>query len=142
MTHDEAETCRYLHTADELRLVVRVLESMNAINETDELGLEGSLDLFWADTIMGRIVWDHTAEEWVYLPTAKGEKPEEENDDAALTELETLQTVLDVLPRLWMDGHVTKEQDGEWWLFDSRGEGVVGGGSFHELCINIKAANL
>lgn len=57
--------------------------------------------------------------------------------DAALTELETLQTVLDVLPRLWQEGHVTKEQDGEWWLFDSRGEGVVGGGSFHELCINI-----
>jgi len=89
MSHDEAEkrmpthetTCRYLHTADELRLVVRVLESMNAINETDELGLEGSLDLFWTDTIMGRIVWDHTAEEWVYLPTARGEKPEEENDD-------------------------------------------------------------
>jgi len=74
-------TCRYQHTDDELRSVLRILEAMNAINETDELALEGSIDLFWADTIMGRIVWDHIAELWVYLPTARGEKPERENVD-------------------------------------------------------------
>jgi len=73
-THEA--TCRYQHTADELRLVVRALETMNTISGADELALEGSLDLFWAGTIMGRIARDDLGEQWVYLPTARGEKPE------------------------------------------------------------------
>jgi len=73
-THEA--TCRYQHTVDELRLVVRALETMNTISGTDELALKGSLDLFWVDTIMGRIAWDDLGEHWVYLPTARGEKPE------------------------------------------------------------------
>ena len=91
MTHEEAEkgmpafeaTCRYHHISEELRYVVDVLDAMNALstraaNETSELSLDGCLDVFWADTVMGRIVWDHVAGQWVYLPTTRGEKPEEE----------------------------------------------------------------
>ena len=79
-------TCRYQHTAGELRLVANALDVMNALstraaNETSELSLDGCLDVFWVDTIMGRVVWDHVAAQWVYLPTTRGEKPEQENDD-------------------------------------------------------------
>ena len=76
-------TCRYHHISEELRYVVDVLDAMNALstraaNETSELSLDGCLDVFWADTVMGRIVWDHVATQWVYLPTTRGEKPEQE----------------------------------------------------------------
>lgn len=50
--------------------------------------------------------------------------------------------VLDLLPRLWETGHVTKEQDGQWWLFDKTGEGVIAGSSFRDLCLNIVLAGI
>ena len=45
--------------------------------------------------------------------------------------------VFDSLPRLWESGHVTKEQDGKWWLFRGDGEGLISGETFRDLCINI-----
>ena len=50
--------------------------------------------------------------------------------------------VFDTLQRLWCDGYVTKEQDGEWWLFRKDGEGIVSGGDFRGLCVNIVLAGL
>lgn len=50
--------------------------------------------------------------------------------------------IFDVLPRLWATGHKTKEQDGEWWLFDGGGEGIVSGRDFRGLCVNIILAGI
>lgn len=50
--------------------------------------------------------------------------------------------VFDILPRLWASGHVTKEQDGEWWLFRDDGEGLISGKDFRGLCVNIVLAGI
>ena len=54
-----------------------------------------------------------------------------------LVDRDSLMPILDILPRLWSTGHTTVEQDGKWWLFDSRGEGLTFGTDFRDLCINI-----
>lgn len=50
--------------------------------------------------------------------------------------------IFDVLPRLWAAGYKTKEQDGEWWLFRSDGEGICSGRDFRGLCVNIILAGI
>jgi hypothetical protein len=53
-----------------------------------------------------------------------------------------LYPVFDSLQRLWASGHVTTEQNGQWWLFDEAGEGKSYGRTFRELCVNIVLAGL
>ena len=45
--------------------------------------------------------------------------------------------IFDILPRLFRTGHYIDEQDGRWWLFDAKGEGVISGETYRSLCINI-----
>ena len=45
--------------------------------------------------------------------------------------------IFDILPRLFKTGHYIDEQDGRWWLFDGKGEGVISGETYRSLCINI-----
>lgn len=54
-----------------------------------------------------------------------------------LVDRDSLMPILDILPRLWSTGHSTVEQDGKWWLFDAKGEGLTFGTDFRDLCINI-----
>jgi hypothetical protein len=75
--------CRFQHTAEELKLVTKLLDVLNEAQEdlSNDYGFEGSLDVFWADTIAGCVVFDSIYGGWVYLPTARGEKPEKEGSD-------------------------------------------------------------
>lgn len=70
--------CRYQHTSEELKAVASLLDVLNGIHNdlSHDYGCEGTLDVFWADTIAGCIAFDSIYGGWVYLPTAKGEKPE------------------------------------------------------------------
>jgi hypothetical protein len=82
--HIPAEVdCRYQHTSAELKLVSKLLDVLNEAQHdlSNDYGFEGSLDVFWADTIAGCVVFDSIYEGWVYLPTAKGEKPEGKDND-------------------------------------------------------------
>ncbi len=56
--------------------------------------------------------------------------------------LESSFHIFDILPRLWANEHTTVEQDGEWWLFDRAGEGVISGKTFKKLCVNIVLAGI
>jgi len=51
--------------------------------------------------------------------------------------LKDIDSIFDILPKLWEHGYETKKQDGEWWLFKSNGDGFISGNTFRELCINI-----
>ncbi len=75
--------CRYQHTSEELKLVTKLLDVLNDTQEnlSNDYGFEGSLDVFWAETISGRVVYDSIYGGWVYLPTARGEKPEKGGGD-------------------------------------------------------------
>jgi len=74
--------CRYQHTAEELKLVTKLLDVLNdPVHLNSDYGFEGSLDVFWADTIAGCVVFDSIYGGWVYLPTARGETPEKGGDN-------------------------------------------------------------
>jgi hypothetical protein len=45
-----------------------------------------------------------------------------------------LDAVFDILPRMLTIGCKISQQDGEWWLWESGGDGVVGGSTFREMC--------
>lgn len=45
--------------------------------------------------------------------------------------------VLDILPELWAKGYQVLEQDNEWNLFRSDGEGILFAPTFRELCEKI-----
>ena len=72
----EAEESKYQHTSEELKAVCKVLDAMNEMHQDigHDYGIvDGSLDVFWADSIAGRITWDSIYEGWFYIPTARGE---------------------------------------------------------------------
>lgn len=43
-------------------------------------------------------------------------------------------SALEVIPRLLDVGCKIAKQDGQWWIFEHDGEGVVGGSTFREMC--------
>ena len=75
--------CRYQHTSEELKLVSKLLDVLNEAQSdlSNDYGFEGSLEVFWVDTIAGVVTCDSIYGGWVYLPTARGEKPEKEGSD-------------------------------------------------------------
>lgn len=43
-------------------------------------------------------------------------------------------SAFEIIPRLLDIGYKIRKQDGEWWIFEDNGEGVVGGATFREMC--------
>ena len=54
---------------------------------------------------------------------------------------EEMKNAIDCLPLVWSEGYATREQDGEWHLFRSDGEGILVANSFRELCLAISRWN-
>ncbi len=51
-------------------------------------------------------------------------------------------SAFDVLPRLLDIGCKIARQDGQWWIFEHDGEGVVGGGTFREMCEKLASVDV
>lgn len=51
-------------------------------------------------------------------------------------------SVFDVLPRLLEVGCKIAKQDGEWWIFEYDGNGVVSGSTFREMCDKLASVNV
>jgi hypothetical protein len=49
---------------------------------------------------------------------------------------------IDIIPRLLECGCKIKKQDGEWWVFEHDGEGVVGGETFREMCEKLASVDV
>ena len=45
--------------------------------------------------------------------------------------------IFDILQELLEDGCRIAKQDGEWNIFDSKGEGLISGKTFRECCVNL-----
>ena len=43
-------------------------------------------------------------------------------------------SAFEIIPRLLDIGYKIRKQDGEWWIFEDDGEGIVGGSTFREMC--------
>lgn len=61
---------RYQHTAEELRYVVGILDALNS--KLDMVGVDGELEVYWVDRVMGVIGLDDKddLQSWVYFPSA------------------------------------------------------------------------
>jgi hypothetical protein len=61
---------RYGHAADELRYVANILDVLNA--DSGMLGVDGELDVFWVDRVMGVIGLNDKddLQSWAYYPSA------------------------------------------------------------------------
>ena len=74
--HDEKEVApepRYQHTEAELRYVADILAALNkAPDKGSSVGVEGEMELFWCDRVMGVIGLDDSdnLQSWVYYPAA------------------------------------------------------------------------
>ena len=81
--HDEFDlrmeiktSCRYQHNADELKAIgelLAFLESWPESSKHTDLVIEGKIEVWWADSVMGVIDGD-CASGWDYHPLAFGEK--------------------------------------------------------------------
>lgn len=62
--------------------------------------------------------------------------------DRLKAELERKSLVLDALPRLLGVGCKIAKQEGQWWIFEHDGEGVVGGNTFGEMCEKLSSVDV
>lgn len=85
--HDEMEKAveeakianvRFQHNANECKAVGELLEYLQTWPEKSDLGIEGKLDVYWADCVMGTIEDDGDGG-FCYYPLAFGQKGEREN---------------------------------------------------------------
>jgi hypothetical protein len=51
-------------------------------------------------------------------------------------------SALEVIPRLLDVGCKIAKQDGQWWIFEHDGEGVVGGSTFSEMCDKLASVDV
>lgn len=70
---------RFQHSASDLRYVADLLDLLNTTTDGNVTAIDGSLDVYWCELVMGRIGFENDV--WVYYPVATGEKPEQERGD-------------------------------------------------------------
>ena len=85
--HDEWElkldiqkSCRFQHNAEELKAIGELLAFLEAWPESTnhaDLGIEGKIEVWWTDSLMGVIEGDCESG-WDYHPLAFGEKGTQE----------------------------------------------------------------
>jgi hypothetical protein len=51
-------------------------------------------------------------------------------------------SAFDILPRLLDIGCKIAKQDGEWWIFERGGNGVVSGKTFREMCEKLENVDI
>jgi hypothetical protein len=64
---------KYQHTATELRYVADILDVLNnALKVGHDCAVDGELEVFWCDDVMGVISLDDSQDmkSWVYFPSA------------------------------------------------------------------------
>lgn len=63
---------RYQHSAEELRHVADILDVLNAGDKCQTCAASGgSIDIYWCDSFMGKIVQYLEPDSWAYFPVAR-----------------------------------------------------------------------